>query len=92
MNVDWCDYRWSLLVPWDSPPHTHFVGFNAARSSRSDAITHAVLDWFERVPGSVLPSPSPWRIVHHHADWRRRTWRALYARGFRVVKVRVRAA
>lgn len=95
MRVDW-GTRWGAIVPYsygvDSEGNTHFLSFAAPTSSRSRAITQAVIEWSSHSGGESPPTENGWRLERDHKHWRRRAWRRLYRKGFRVVKLRIRKA
>ena len=91
MKIDWCDGRWGALVPYKDggPKHyTHFVSFTAPLGSdRSGAITATVIEW---IPDDDLPTRSAYDLFRKHRQVRDALWRRLRARGFKIIKIKVR--
>lgn len=90
MKVDWSDGRWGALIPYtcDDRGFTHFVSFTAPISlNRSTAITETVIEWSNHMD---LPTRNSYDLFHKHREVRNRLWKALRAKGFRVVRLKIR--
>lgn len=100
MRIDWCDGEsCGVVVPWNHEERaymkgkTHYWDYDLVRRDRSSAISAAVKRYTYDTGETPWPSGmAEGALFSLHRGHRDRIWRALYAKGYRVVKLKVRAA
>lgn len=99
MKIDWCDGElWGLLVPWDPDEiqymdgKTHYYDDWSKRRTKTDVINAAVKRYAYDVKGECTwPRETNEDVLFTlHRERRDKTWRKLYRKGYRVVRLKVR--
>ncbi|KKM02865.1 hypothetical protein LCGC14_1780210 [marine sediment metagenome] len=100
MKIDWFDGEsYGVIVPWDRDElahmngKTHYYDNDLLRRYRSDAISAAVKRYtWDAGETAWPPTVKLDALFNLHRQSRDRIWAKLYRKGYRVVKLKIRAA